>query len=707
MVKLSLIIAARNGDAERVQEHIGQVGRRGRDGQTALMCAASHDHVDCVRLLLPHEARLQNSRGETALQCAVLRGALQAIKLLAPHESGIQTNRGWTALMFAVLKADISSTYLLIEREARRQCNLGWTALMHAVKNENLECAKVLLCEAGLQAKDGTSALTLATLHNSPEIVALLLPYERDLADSDGHTAQWHAENPMTRDGDPIHGDFTAIRRLFETSTGPIVPAPPVPSYPLLVAAIVGDLAMAQEHVACVGRTYDAGQTALMYAAQYGRPDLVQFLAEWELGKQDDFGCPALFYAVKHLRLQCAQRLLCEANLLDEHGMTSFERALSDQNRYGDICMFLRCLFKTKEGSDHILSEVDAGRGAKVYSLLRKIFELTDDTTDLICAANLGSFPLVERLLEQAGMKTTNSMTALMSTIVADDYEYWWTWDYSQCPDEEAIQAARAEREKIITALLPKEKGMQDATGWTALMHALYRGSLGFAMLLTDEASAISTDEAMGKCSGTTALMLAASNGYEDILPSLRQEQGLLDSEGKSALYYALYNGNVTCVPELVREVGVVDSQYRTQLAVIRAHLHSDIAGYVYDEAGPMLEEAYQQVILSGINRVPPHHFSTLLRRMPLDEPHTVESICATLLGEPGALDELDDALFAAEEEHASDSCIVCYARQPDTVLLPCKHLIVCELCADQLDLRCPYCRGDVTEALVLASVEQ
>lgn len=707
MVKFDLILAARDGNTELVESHIGEAGKKGKGGRTALITAAEHSHIDCIRLLLPHEAGLQNSRGETALHYAALQRSPQAVKLLAQYECKIQTSSGLTALMFAALKGTLSCVYLLLEQEARIQCALGWTALMRAVKSDNVACTKALLCEAGLQAKDGTSALILATLRNNPDIVALLLPYERDLVDANGHTAQWHAENPLAQDGEPLPGDFTAVRDLFKASTTPILPAPEVTTYPLLIAAITGDLEMAQKNAALIGECYDDGQTALMYAAQYGHHELVNFLLKEESKFQDNYGSPALFYAIKHRHLHCAKCLLCEASIRDVDLNTSFERALQYENEYNETCMFLRCLFKTKEGTEYILSELDAGREEEVFVLLRRIFELTNDATGLICVATLGSFPLVERLLEQAGIQLMNSLTALMSTVIVEDYEYWWGWDYSQGPEEEGINEARTERLKIITALLPKEKGMKDAQGWTALMHAIYRGSLDYAMLLVDEASAQSTTEALGKCPGTTALMLAAYNGYEDILPALRRERGLLDADGKTALFYALYSGNIMCIPELAEEVGVVDSQYRTQFSVIRAHLSFEIAEYVYEEACPVLEEAYQRIILSGITHTPPQYIVALLQRMPTTELQVIDGICATLLGEPDAFDELDEVLVAIEEEHAMDSCIVCYARQPDTILIPCKHLIVCEICADQLDLRCPYCRGDVTEALVLESAER
>ncbi|TNJ29082.1 Zinc finger, C3HC4 type (RING finger) domain-containing protein [Giardia muris] len=65
-------------------------------------------------------------------------------------------------------------------------------------------------------------------------------------------------------------------------------------------------------------------------------------------------------------------------------------------------------------------------------------------------------------------------------------------------------------------------------------------------------------------------------------------------------------------------------------------------------------------------------------------------------LCEPGALDD------AFCEDEMIDRCVVCLSRQKDAVILPCRHLVVCEVCADQIEHCCPYCRGKADEALVV-----
>ena len=45
-------------------------------------------------------------------------------------------------------------------------------------------------------------------------------------------------------------------------------------------------------------------------------------------------------------------------------------------------------------------------------------------------------------------------------------------------------------------------------------------------------------------------------------------------------------------------------------------------------------------------------------------------------------------------EQERSHECVVCIERNKCIVLMPCKHLCVCELCASTCSGRCPICRA-------------
>jgi hypothetical protein len=60
----------------------------------------------------------------------------------------------------------------------------------------------------------------------------------------------------------------------------------------------------------------------------------------------------------------------------------------------------------------------------------------------------------------------------------------------------------------------------------------------------------------------------------------------------------------------------------------------------------------------------------------------------------------------AAPAPHPDDAeetmCVVCFDAPKDHLVLPCKHLCVCEACAEQLTKTrtpmCPVCRGPIRE---------
>ena len=61
-----------------------------------------------------------------------------------------------------------------------------------------------------------------------------------------------------------------------------------------------------------------------------------------------------------------------------------------------------------------------------------------------------------------------------------------------------------------------------------------------------------------------------------------------------------------------------------------------------------------------------------------------------------------------AKEEGSLSSCIVCWEARPCVLLLPCKHLALCEACSELLKGKgsdCPMCRGPVTEHMVVFHV--
>ncbi|TNJ29412.1 Ankyrin repeat protein 3 [Giardia muris] len=165
---MPLMEAAWIGDLEGVKANLKEVGQKNEDGWTALMKAAEYGHANCIPLL--------------------------------EKEVGVQDNQGWTALMLAASNGQTDCTRLLLS-EAGKQTTGKWNRL-----------------------PPGMTALMMAARENHLEVVQLLLPYERGLKDSKGHTAKWYTKNSSKE------GDFTRVRELLENEGIERIPPPPNPA---------------------------------------------------------------------------------------------------------------------------------------------------------------------------------------------------------------------------------------------------------------------------------------------------------------------------------------------------------------------------------------------------------------------------------------------------------------------------------------------
>ncbi|CAM5545477.1 hypothetical protein SSTU70S_04192 [Stutzerimonas stutzeri] len=101
---------ARQGDSDRLSELLAQglpANLRNHAGDSLLMLASYHGHLDTVRLLLQHGAdpQLRNARGQTPLAGAAFKGDLPMIRLLLEHGADVEgaSPDGRTALMIAAM----------------------------------------------------------------------------------------------------------------------------------------------------------------------------------------------------------------------------------------------------------------------------------------------------------------------------------------------------------------------------------------------------------------------------------------------------------------------------------------------------------------------------------------------------------------------------------------------------------------------------
>lgn len=120
------------------------------DGETALMKAADANKPECVDVLMSrtNDLRKTTPKGMTALMFAAATDATECIKKLIPAEAKMRDVRGSTALMYAASNGKLEAVRILLEHEGGLLANDGVTALFLAGIQGHLECVKLLyLCE--------------------------------------------------------------------------------------------------------------------------------------------------------------------------------------------------------------------------------------------------------------------------------------------------------------------------------------------------------------------------------------------------------------------------------------------------------------------------------------------------------------------------------------------------------------------------------
>lgn len=122
---------------------------------TALMMAACYGYADIVRLLVKYEARcIESSFHRTALMAAAYFNHISCVEVLVKYEAGMQRREGSTALMLAVSSGYYDIAALLAKPEANITTNAKSTY------------------------GEGASALIMAAALNNYQMVELLAPYE-------------------------------------------------------------------------------------------------------------------------------------------------------------------------------------------------------------------------------------------------------------------------------------------------------------------------------------------------------------------------------------------------------------------------------------------------------------------------------------------------------------------------------------------------
>lgn len=208
----ALICAAREGHLDIVRLLVKQprisLDICDTDGMNALMHAAAHDHKDVAACLLAAGAAINYvnpTTGMTPLICASGQGHLEIAKLFLLHadvELDYVAPDGCNALMSAVLMNQPNVVAWLLAAGAAVNFNdagLTGTALDMACMEGNLDIVKLLLRQRNIDldkaGPNGVSALMTAAICNRPDMVACLIAAgaSTEVADDGGNTAFEHA----------------------------------------------------------------------------------------------------------------------------------------------------------------------------------------------------------------------------------------------------------------------------------------------------------------------------------------------------------------------------------------------------------------------------------------------------------------------------------------------------------------------------------
>jgi ankyrin repeat protein len=179
--KTPLEFAASQNDVETIQMLVDAGATL---HSKALCAATLANNIDAFNLLLKLDTETNIMKNVSVLNYAAQKGLTDFIKAMAPRMSDIDipSSRGQSALMDAVSHNHIESVKALLHFGANPNFSgaAGWTPLIISVRNGTLEITKLLVEDVGnidldQEDKEGNTALHYAALYNRMEEFKLLL----------------------------------------------------------------------------------------------------------------------------------------------------------------------------------------------------------------------------------------------------------------------------------------------------------------------------------------------------------------------------------------------------------------------------------------------------------------------------------------------------------------------------------------------------
>lgn len=534
-------------------------GMKNNEGKTALMLAAEQGKNKILVELISREARLHDTYYRTALMIACEANNVEAVHLLVPHEKcilrcGIPTaEASLGGSGFDVLAQSVDN-----DKCKQSDPMFGTTALMQMASSGNYSLAQILaLHESGMMDQNGLMALDYAVLSGNKQIIELL-------KDTEGFIT---VQNNLDVDKDSTHkieaNHKTQLMQMVKQRRPGLI-------YCLLYQA---------------GKRDSHGMTAMMHAVLARNHDAIKLLVDSEARMKNSKGETALMLAIL-IEDTTAVKLLAshEQGIQDNDGTTAL--MICAYNNYKDLVP----LFIEQEHGMVMLDGtsalmVAAEQGFEEICAMLRPYELNltkdDGTTAFLLAKQHGHIKIAESLSPKIIVDREGNTDLMRQIVELGSFDSLTSSTADSITDIEKIE--RMNKAWLLKALLYQTRQVNNH-GKTALMLATAnRNAIAVKLLRKLEAKMTlgTFIYRTWKLTDATALMMAASYGYSDIVRLLvKYEARCVESSfHRTALMAAAYFNHVSCVEVLLEyEAGMQRREGSTALMLAVSSGYYDIA---------------------------------------------------------------------------------------------------------------------------------
>ena len=537
----------------------------------ALLWAMRKDHDDIINLILKSGVNLKSRGGNEKRPLLVQLMEMGKEEFIPAFiESGASIHakdrNGETVLMHFVEKNSINNIEILLDAGADVNAP-SWktqiTPLIKAIKMNNKKLVELFL-QKGVDIHktdgNGKTPLMWAAQKGHIDILEILLKKGAKVNVVDNETGKtallWAC----------IDRKIASVKKLVEFGASVNIPdhngVTPLMWVLRSRYTGIGRFLLSVDNIDVDAQDKD-GKTALMWAAQEGRVNFVEFLLEKgaDVRKKDKKGWSAVDWAFHHGKLDIINMRLKKGITLlgvkidsqkptqDEmirHRQAILEAVLKRQYRVVKDLIEEKVVdinsVKNNDGENILFSAVSQGHTGIVKLLVRagarvNLMDNHKRSPLMLSVRRSGNRSMVKFLIEKGAnlnFVSQGGLTVLM-------------W------------AVRSGDEDIVRLLIEKRAHLnaQDYEGRTAFIWAIKNGFTELVQLLLEKGADANVRDEKGK----TALMWATQEGYVDIVNILLKQKGIgkniRDKQGKTALMWAAQKGHIDTFDILLKQKGI------------------------------------------------------------------------------------------------------------------------------------------------------